>query len=155
MSDHLTFTILCTPCLLNPSGTACYGRIVALLQKQLKNFDKVPAILSYYTVHKHTCLKEATSKLAGIFPPLPLKTRSSKVFQRFAGGSLREIHFLPSELALYPPAQPGSTTALTSVSAASTPDYAQSFSVLGWKIVATPHNTVLENTSTSVLPPGT
>lgn len=44
--------------------------------------------------------------------------------------------------------------ALTSVSAASTPDYTQSFSVLRWEIVATSHDTVLESKSTSVLPSG-
>lgn len=44
--------------------------------------------------------------------------------------------------------------ALTSVSAASTPDYTQSFSVPRWEIVATSHDTVLESKSTSVLPSG-
>lgn len=44
--------------------------------------------------------------------------------------------------------------ALTSVSAASAPDYTQSFSVPRWEIVATSHDTVLESKSTSVLPSG-
>lgn len=53
MRDKLPFMVLRTPWFLNPSGTAHHYRIVALLEKQLKNMDNMPATLSYYIIHKH------------------------------------------------------------------------------------------------------